>query len=241
MKSDVIRKRARQEARKSSSAGTPSASPANSTGASPAAGPPPTIDTHTSNPPHPFEFSASAFEFSPVTTDTTDRLTHQHESQETNGFNSALSPGTTSYLENLQLQYPSVHQSMHPQSQDFHSFDLTSSFEQVFQDDGTKRRRVSPESDFEHGVASSSTSSVASSMLSGQTSSDQTDATSFSSTSPMFDPFTSYFPYTFNFNPTPSGWAPSSSMAAFPLHEEEGVDLLTGGPTLSTPHGPMDD
>lgn len=241
MKSDVIRKRARQEARKgSSTSGTPSASPGNSARASPVAGGA-SSDHHPSSHSlsHPYDFSASAFEFAAVAHDTTDRLTHQHDTHDANGgFNSALSPGTTSYLETLNLQYPaSSHGAGVPdQPRDFHPFDGSSGFEQAFQDDGSKRRRVSPDSDLGQ-LPSSSSGSVASSFLSGHSSSEQTDATSFTSHSPIFDSFTSYFPYTFNFAPTASGWAPPT-MSTYNLTEEDSNDMLAGGPAHH--YGPMD-
>lgn len=240
MKSDVIRKRARQEARKgSSTSGTPSASPGNSARASPVAGAAP-ADHSSGTMSNTYDFSASAFEFSQVTPDTTDRLTHQHEAHESGGFNSALSPGTTSYLDTLQLQYPSAHGTAPDHQPELHSFDLASSFEQAFQDDGSKRRRVSPDSDLDHALPSSSSGSVASSLLSGHSSSDQTDATSFGSHSPIFDPFNSYFPYTFNFAPTASGWA-HPPMTSYNLTEEEGHDIMTGRPAPSYQSGSMDD
>jgi hypothetical protein len=189
------------------------------------AGPGPSDQQQTGTLSSAFDFSASAFEFSQVTPDTTDRLTHQHEPHDTNGFNSALSPGTTSYLDTLQLQYSTSHSSHPDNHQEVHTFDLATNFEQAFQDDGSKRRRVSPDSDLDHAVTSSSSASIASSLLS-VSSSDQTDATSFGSHSPVFDPFSPYFPYTFTFAPTPSGWAQPT--LTYPLVEEEANDALAG-------------
>lgn len=240
MKSDVIRKRARQEARKGSSASdTPSASPGNSARASPVTGPGSGEQHHAGTLSSTFDFSASAFEFSQVTPDTTDRLTHQHEPHDTNGFNSALSPGTTSYLDHLQLQYPTSQTGSHTDNHhEVHPFDLATNFEQAFQDDGSKRRRVSPDSDLEHAVTSSSSASIASSLLSAS-SSDQTDATSFGSHSPVFDPFNPYFPYTFSFAPTPSGWTQPN--LTYPLPEEEPNDLLAGRQDAAFQAGSMED
>jgi hypothetical protein len=204
------------------------------------AGPGPNEQPHTGTLSSTFDFSASAFEFSQVTSDTTDRLTHQHEPHDTNGFNSALSPGTTSYLDTLQLQYPTSHTGGHPDNHEVHTFDIVSHFEQAFQDDGSKRRRVSPDSDLDHAVTSSSSASIASSLLSASaSSSDQTDTTSFGSHSPVFDPFHPYFPYTFAFTPTPSGWAPPN--LTYPLVEEETNDLLVGRPDSTFQPGSMDD
>lgn len=245
MKSDVIRKRARQEARKgSSTSGTPSASPGNSNRASPVTGPGPAGD-HPTSINAPYDFSASGFEFSQVTPDTTDRLTHQHDSLETGTFASALSPGTASYLDTLQLQYPPApHLAQHhpDHHHELHAFDLAANFEQAFQDDGSKRRRVSPDTDFDHTVPSSSSGSsiTSSNLLSGPPSSvDQsTDGTSYGPNSP-FDPFSTYFPYPFTFAPTPSGWA-HPPLTSYHLPEEEGTDILTGRP-VSSYHPSMED
>lgn len=242
MKSDVIRKRARPEARKgSSSSGTPSASPGNSTRASPAG------DQQSSGSVNnPYDFSASAFEFSQVTPDTTDRLTHQHETHESGVLSSALSPGTASYLDTLQLQYPPAphlaHQTDHHHDLN-HAFEFATNFEQAFQDDGSKRRRVSPDNlSLDHTVASASSESTASSLLSGPPSSvDQSgEGVPYGPHSPVFDPFSPYFPYQFTFAPTPSGWAHPPLMP-YHLAEEDGNDLLAGKPLPAFSANPMED
>jgi len=243
MKSDVIRKRARPEARKGSpNSGTPSASPGNSARASPAGD-----QQSSSSANNPYDFSASTFEFSQVTLDTTDRLTHQHETHDSGVLSSALSPGTATYLDTLQLQYPPAPHLAQPTDHHHdlnHAFEFSTNFEQAFQDDGSKRRRVSPDNlGLDHtAVASASSESTASSLLSGPPSSveQSVEGTPYGPHSPVFDPFSPYFPYQFTFAPTPPGWL-HPPLTSYHLTEEERNDLLAGKPVPGFAASPMED
>ena len=70
----------------------------------------------------------------------TDQLTHQYNLHEAGTFTSVLSPGTASYLDTLQLQYPPAPHlaQQHDHHHDLQAFDLAANFEQAFQDDGSK-------------------------------------------------------------------------------------------------------
>ena len=226
MKTDAARKKIRQEARNRSAASGASSSPGTSSRASPisASGNDTTSISNANNAnanahslvASVYDFSASAFEFSPVTPDTTDRLTHQHDALEPFASLASPPPSHSSYLDTLNLQYPSSHRSP---SHSRHSFDLETSLEQAFEQGGPKRRRVSPDYDMGQALTSSETSSI---IGPSEVSTDSYGG----GASPGFDAFTSYFPYSFNFNH--STWIHPPLLP--PYHEEN--ELLIPDPAL---------
>jgi len=232
MKSDVIRKRARHEGRKGSSpSDTP---PSESTQTSPVMGasmPPPIQDIHPPMLPSSFDFSAAGFEFSQVTHDSTDRLTYQHDLDRDAALRMTLSPGTT-YLESL--NYPGSASAYSMQS--FYSSDSTTdrapgnngnhsiasdstsadapttgAGQAAFQDDGFKRRRVSPEGD---GNASAEAEDAFGTV-------EEPAPTSYDVPKPpIFDGFNAYYPYPFTFTSAPNLFHPP--MAYLP---EDQIDV----------------
>lgn len=241
MKTEVVRKRARHEGRKGTSpSDTPSASPSGSPRASPLLGPSlnPVLDNTMHPPmlPPSFEFSASAFEFSQVMHDTTDRLTNHHDVDHGDtALGMTFSPGT-SYLETLNYPGPVSAYDIQPSSYQDHSQDACSLAEPLTNEsvaaagdsspgqgsftDGNKRRRVSPDGD-KPGIASSSDSASrpqsppASTFEAGSPG----GTAAYDSMSSSFDPFSPLFPYPFSFAPTPSGFV-HPPMIAFTVPEE---------------------
>jgi len=213
MKSDVIRKRARHEGRKGSSpSDTPTATPSESTQTSPLIGAsvaPPIQDIHPPMLPSSFDFSAAGFEFSQVTHDSTDRLTYQHDLDRDAALRMTLSPGTT-YLESL--NYPGSATVF--QGQSFYSSDSTAdnkagnngnqcatsdtaspdlstgTGQAAFQDDGFKRRRVSPEGDGNPSAEAEETFGTV----------EESASTPYDVPKPpTLDAFNAYYPYPFTF------------------------------------------
>ncbi|KAF8337652.1 uncharacterized protein EI90DRAFT_3152277 [Cantharellus anzutake] len=232
MKSDVVRKR---NGRKGSSpSDTPTGTPNESTHTSPIIGPsmPPTIqDIHPPMLPSSFDFSAAGFEFSQVTHDSTDRLTYQHELDRDATLRMTMSPGS-SYLENLTYPaalsaynvQPFYNNSAHDTTSDDtagshgngrapESINLSpgaatvSTGRAAFQDDGFKRRRVSPEVDAHVS-----------------TEVENAFGTVDDQVSRPFDHFSAYYPYPFTFTSAASLFHPP--MAFVPEDQIEAGEAM---------------
>ena len=170
--------------------------------------------------PSSFDFSAAGFEFSQVTHDSTDLLTYQHDLDRDAALRMTLSPGTT-YLESL--NYPSSSSTYNMQS--FYSSDSTAddatgnngnqsvasdpaspdvpiagTGQAAFQDDGFKRRRVSPEG--EDGNASAEAEDAFGTV-------EESASASYDVPKPpTLDAFNAYYPYPFTFTSAPNLFHP---------------------------------
>ncbi|KAF9513550.1 hypothetical protein BS47DRAFT_965183 [Hydnum rufescens UP504] len=215
MKSEVVRKRARHEGQKGTSpTDTPSASPSGSPRASPLLGPSPNpVLDNTMHPPMlppSFDFSASAFEFSQVTHDTTDRLTNHHDGDHTDStLGMTFSPPGVSYLENLNYPGPVSAYNILSSYQD-HSQDTTGSLEHSTNEsvaaaddsssgqgsiiDGNKRRRVSPDGEKSGHPSTDSASRPQSPPANVFEVGSPRGGTTYDNISPSFDPFSPFSP-----------------------------------------------